>query len=299
MRIGFVGLGAMGTPMARNLVRAGHSVAVYNRTRSRAEALAVDGARGVAATPAEAARNAEAVLTMLADDRAVENVLFDGGLAGAISPGAAHISMSTISVALSQRLAREHAARGQVYLAAPVFGRPEVAEAGKLWVVAGGDAAQVERFRPLFSALGRGLSVAGAEPWKANVVKLCGNFMIAAAIEAMGEAFALARKSGIPADALNDTLNNALFQSPLYGNYGARIAAEAFEPAGFKLTLGLKDMRLALEAAEAVAVPMPLASLVRDHLLESIAHGRADADWSAFSAANADAAGLEKAAGAR
>jgi 3-hydroxyisobutyrate dehydrogenase-like beta-hydroxyacid dehydrogenase len=298
MRIGFVGLGAMGAPMARNLLRAGHSVAVYNRTRSRAEALGREGAR-VADSPVEVARDAEAVFTMLADDEAVRSVVFGDGLAGAIPPGAAHISMSTIGVAFSQDLGREHAARGQAYLAAPVFGRPEAAAARQLWVVAAGDAAQVKRFRPLFEAMGRGVSVVGVEPWKANVVKLCGNFMIAAAIEAMGEAFALGRKSGIEAGALLETVNGALFQSPLYGNYGARIAAEEFEPAGFKLTLGLKDMRLALEAAGAEAVAMPLASLVRDHMLEAVAHGAADADWSAFSAVNAEAAGLGKTAGAR
>lgn len=298
MRIGFAGMGAMGAPIARNLLHAGHSVAVYNRTRSRAEALAGDGAR-VAGSPADVARDAEAVFTMLADDDAVKGVVCGEGLAEALPRGAAHISMSTIGVAFSQGLGREHAARGQAYLAAPVFGRPEAAEARKLWVVVAGETAQVERFRPLFEAIGRGVSVVGTEPWKANVVKLCGNFMIAAALEAMGEAFALGRKSGVEAGALLETLNSALFQSPLYGNYGARIAAEEFEPAGFKLKLGLKDMRLALEAAGAEAVPMPLASLVRDHMLEAIAHGAADADWSSFSAVNAEAAGLGNKAGKR
>ncbi|HEX8985803.1 MAG TPA: NAD(P)-dependent oxidoreductase [Bryobacteraceae bacterium] len=298
MKIGFIGLGAMGTPMSRNLVRAGHEVAVFNRTRARAEALEPEGA-WVADTPAEAAEDAEAVITMLPDDGAVGSVVFNGGLAAAIPRGGAHISTSTIGVAFSKKLAAEHAGRGQVYLAAPVFGRPEAAEAGKLWVVAAGDAAQVERFRPLFEAMGRGVSVAGEEPWKANVVKLCGNFTIAAAMEAMGEAFALARKSGVEAAELLEILNQALFQSPLYGNYGARIAAEAFEPAGFKLKLGLKDLRLALEAAEAAAVPMPLASLVRDHMLEAMAHRRGEADWSVFAAVNAEAAGLVKRAGVR
>ncbi len=299
MKIGFAGLGSMGLPMARNLLRAGHEVTVYNRTRARAESLAADGAR-VAATPAEAARQAEAVFTMLADDRAVDSIVFGkDGLIEGLPRGAAHISSSTISVAFSKRLGEAHAARGQGYLAVPVFGRPEAADGRKLWLVAAGDAAQIERFRPLFDALGRGSSVVGAEPWKANVVKLCGNFMIAAAMEAMGEAFALARKSGVEARVLLDTVNNALFQSPLYGNYGARIADEAFEPAGFKLTLGLKDARLALEAGEAAAVPMPLASMIRDHMLAAIAHGRSDADWSSFATVSAEAAGLTSAMSGR
>ncbi len=295
MKLGFVGLGAMGSGMARNLLRAGHTVTVYNRTRSRAEALAAEGAR-IGGSPAEAARENEAVITMLADDAAVESVAFGkDGIAEALARGAAHISMSTISVALSKRLGESHAARGQVYLSAPVFGRPEAAEARKLWVAAAGDAAQLSRFHPVFDAIGRGMSIAGEEPWKANVVKLCGNFLIASMIEAVGEAFALARKSGIAPRELLDTVNNAVFQSPLYAGYGGRIADETFHPPGFTLTLGLKDIRLALEAAESEAVPLPLASLIRDHMLEAIAHGLSEADWSSFSSVNAEAAGLGKA----
>jgi 3-hydroxyisobutyrate dehydrogenase-like beta-hydroxyacid dehydrogenase len=295
MRTGFIGTGAMGLPMARNLIRAGHTVTVYNRTRSRAEALAPEGA-SIAGSPAEAARNAEAVITMLADDHAVEQVVFgDGTLLDTLAPGAAHISMSTISLALSKRLAEAHGANGQNYIAAPVFGRPEAAAERKLWIVASGDAGQVRRFRSLFDAMGRGTSELGPEPWKANIVKLDGNFLIAAMLEALGEAFALARKLGIDAHEFLDIVNNALFNSPLYANYGTRIADGAFEPPGFKLKLGLKDARLALDAAEAAAVPMPLASLVRDHMLTAIAHGQEDADWSAVAAVSAEAAGLAKA----
>lgn len=291
MRVGFIGMGSMGRPMARSLLRAGHEVSVYNRTRERSEALAGEGAL-VASTPAEAARNAEAVITMLSDDRAVEQVVFAGGMLDSLPHGAAHISASTISVALSKRMAEAHAAHGQNYVAAPVFGRPEAAEAGKLWVVASGDPAQVARFRPLFEAMGRGISELGPEPWKANVVKLSGNFLIASMLEALGEAFALVRKSGIGAQPFLDIVNSALFNSPLYANYGGRIAGEAYEPAGFKLRLGLKDQRLVLEAAEAAEVPMPLASLIRDRLIEAIARGKGDIDWSALASVSAGAAGL-------
>lgn len=300
MRVGFIGLGNMGLPIARNLARAGHTVTAYNRTRSRGEELEREGAAAIAESPAEAARNADAVITMLADDHAVESVVFaEGTLLDAMPVEATHLSMSTISVALSKRLAEAHAAVGQGYLAAPVFGRPEAAEQAKLWVVASGDEARVARFRPLFEAIGRGVSVVGPEPWKANVVKLGGNFLIAAVLESLGEAFALARKSGVEAQAFLDIVNQALFQSPIYANYGKRIADGEFEPAGFKLRLGLKDVRLGLEAAEAAEAPMPLASLIRDHMIEAIAHGKGDADWSAVAEVSAEAAGLVKTAQGR
>ena len=282
----------MGQAMARNLVRAGHTVTVCNRTRSRADELVGEGV-AAADSPADAARNAEAVITMLADDHAVEQTVFaEGTLLDTMAAEATHISMSTISVALSKRLAEAHASNGQGYVAAPVFGRPEAAAEGNLWVVASGDEVQVTRFRPLFEAMGRGISVVGSEPWKANVVKLGGNFLIAAVLESLGEAFALARKSGVEAQTFLEIVNQALFQSPIYANYGKRIAEEAFEPAGFKLRLGLKDLRLALEAAEAAEAPMPLASLIRDHMIEAIAHGKGDADWSAVADVSARAAGL-------
>lgn len=292
MRVGFIGLGAMGEPMARNLIRAGNRVTVYNRTRSRAERLEREGAR-VAASPAEAARDAEALITMLADDGAVEAAVFgDGGALEALPRGAAHVSMSTISPALARRLAGAHAGRNQAYIAAPVFGRPEAAADAKLWIVAAGASDQIDRCRPLFDALGRGLSVVSSEPWQANLLKLAGNFLIASMLEALGESFALVRKSGIEAREFLQIANSALFNSPLYANYGEKIADEAFEPAGFKLRLGLKDVRLALEAAEEAAVPMPLAGIVRDHFLSGMAHGRGEMDWSAVAEVIAQNAGL-------
>ncbi len=183
MKVGFIGLGRMGAPMARNLSKAGHELTVYNRTRSKAEHLGVQ----VANTAADAARSAEIVITMLADDHALENVVFGHeGIASAMQPGAIHVSMSTISVALSQRLAKEHRERKQAYVAAPVFGRPQAAEAVKLFVVAAGDPTMVKKCEPLFSALGQRTFFMGDQPEEANVVKLSGNFLIASVIECLG-----------------------------------------------------------------------------------------------------------------
>jgi 3-hydroxyisobutyrate dehydrogenase-like beta-hydroxyacid dehydrogenase len=282
--------------MARNLTRAGHSVTVYNRTRARAAELEREGAR-VAGSPGEAAREAEAVISMLADDRAAEDVVFGAdGVLEALPAGAVHVSSSTIGIALSRRLAAAHAGKGQGYVAAPVFGRPEAAEAARLWVVAAGPQELLDRCGPLFDAMGRGVSALPGDAWRANVVKVCGNFLIAAMLESLGEAFALARKSGVEARQFLDIANGALFNSAIYANYGATIADEAFEPAGFKLRLGLKDVGLALEAAGASAVPMPLASLLRDQFLTAIAHGQAEVDWSAVGAVAAEHAGLGRAA---
>lgn len=279
----------MGSPMARNLLRAGHHVTVYNRTRAHAEPLQQEGA-ALADSPADAVRGADALVTMLAEDQAVEQTA--RGCIEALARGAIHIGMSTISVACSKRLAEEHAARGQVYVAAPVFGRPVAAAAAKLWIVAGGAKESIERCQPVFDALSRGYSVVGADPWLANAVKLAGNFLIAAALESLGEAFALVRKSGVDAGQFLDIVNNALFSSALYGSYGAAIAKEQFEPAGFKLRLGFKDLRLVQEAAETAAVPMPLAGVLRDRFLAALARGEGDLDWSALARIAAVQAGL-------
>jgi 3-hydroxyisobutyrate dehydrogenase-like beta-hydroxyacid dehydrogenase len=281
----------MGSAMARNLLRAGHAVAVYNRSREKAEALAAEGARA-ADSPADACRDSAAVMTMLADDSAVERVVFgENGLASALANGAIHISSSTISTALAQRLTAEHAQRGQGYVSAPVFGRPEAAESRKLIVVAAGPSELVERCRPLFDAIGRQTSVAGSEPWQANAVKLCGNFMLASMIEAFAEAFATLRKAGVDPLAFLEIVNS-LFASPVYGNYGRIIAEERFDPAGFALKLGLKDIRLTLETAGECAAPMPLASLIRDHFLSAMAHGQAELDWSSVARVVARNAGV-------
>jgi 3-hydroxyisobutyrate dehydrogenase-like beta-hydroxyacid dehydrogenase len=291
MRIGFIGLGKMGSAMARNLLRAGHQVAVYNRSREKAEALASEGARA-ADSAADACRDSQAVMTMLADDRAVEQiVLGENGVASGLAGGAVHISSSTIGTALARRLASEHARRGQGYLSAPVFGRPEAAASRKLIVVVAGPSELVELCRPLFDAIGRQTSVAGSEPWQANAVKLCGNFMLASMIEAFGEAYATLRKADVDPHVFLEIVNS-LFASPVYGNYGRIIADEQFSPAGFALKLGLKDMRLALETAEECAAPMPLASLIRDHFLSAVAQGQAELDWSSVARVLARNAGL-------
>ena len=281
MKVGFIGLGAMGSGMARNLIKAGHDVTVYNRTRSRADELKPDGAI-VADTAAQAASGAEAVFTMLADDHALEEITFGAGkLLESLPAGSVHLSASTISVRLSRRLTAAHRERGQHYLAAPVFGRPDAAAAAKLFVVAAGPQFQIERCQPLFSAIGQRTFVAGAEPPMANVVKLAGNFLITTIIEGLAESFALARKSEVDPGQMLEILTGSLFPAPIYKNYGAMVAHEKFEPVGFKLKLGAKDNRLVLSAAEEAGVPMPIASLVRDQFLAAMAQGMAEDDWAA------------------
>jgi 3-hydroxyisobutyrate dehydrogenase-like beta-hydroxyacid dehydrogenase len=283
MQVGFIGLGSMGSGMAANLLKAGHALTVYNRTPAKAEALVAEGAT-LAKTPREAAHG-DVVVTMLADDAAVESVVFgtDGILAG-LKTLSIHISMSTISVALAERLASAHRAAGQRFVAAPVFGRPEAAVAGKLFIVAGGEPKTVQACQPLFEVLGQRTFVIADEPPKANLVKLSGNFLSAAVIETLGEAFALVNKAGIDRARYLDILTNTLFAAPVYKTYGGIIAEERYAPPGFKANLGFKDIHLALGAAEALQVPMPVASLLRDRFLALLATGAGDLDWSALAA---------------
>ncbi|HEY4960657.1 MAG TPA: NAD(P)-dependent oxidoreductase [Terriglobales bacterium] len=292
MKIAFLGLGNMGTPMARNLLRAGNDVTVWNRTLSKADELRADHAK-VADSVANATGGADVAITMLADDHAVSSAVFDtGGILDNLASGAVHISMSTISVALSQRLAGEHAKRGQHYVAAPVFGRPEAAAAAKLFIAAAGDASVIERCQPILDAVGQRTIIIGLKPEMANVVKLSGNFLIFSIIESLGEAIALTRKYGIDPHAYVDFLTSTLFSAPVYKTYGGIIADERFHPAGFRMRLGLKDIRLVLAAAEAVDVPMPSASLVRDAVLASIGRGMEELDWSSIARHAAQNAGL-------
>jgi 3-hydroxyisobutyrate dehydrogenase-like beta-hydroxyacid dehydrogenase len=292
MRIAFLGTGHMGLPMARNLAAAGHEVTAWNRSRDKAEPLAEHGVR-IADTPAEAAQEAEAVITMLADDHAVEEVVFgDEGFYESLPQGAVHVSCSTIGVEFSRTLADAHDLQRQGYVAAPVFGRPEAADARKLKVVAAGAADAIERVRPLFDAIGERTFVIGDDPSLANVVKLCGNFLIASMIEMLGESFALARKSGVPEDIFLEVLNGTFFSSPIFAGYAKAVAEKRFQPAGFKLRLGLKDVRLALAAADRAEVPMPAASLLHDRFLSGVAIGRGDHDWSGIAGLIAEAAGL-------
>jgi len=293
MKIAFLGLGNMGGHMARHLLRAGHDITVWNRTLSKADELRAKGAK-VGKSAGEAVKDAEAVVTMLADDHAVESaVLHSEGVLDHLPRGAVHISMSTISVALSQKLAEDHGKHGQQYIAAPVFGRPEAAEAGKLFVVAAGDNSAVERCKPLLELLGQRVFVIGDKPEMANVVKLSGNFLIASVIESLGEAIALTRKYGIDPHDYVEFLTNSLFAAPIYKTYGGIIAEEKYQPAGFKLRLGLKDVRLALAAAEAVDAPLPFASVLRDHMLTAIGRGMEDLDWSSTAKLAAENAGLK------
>lgn len=292
MDIGFIGLGKMGRGMAQNLIQAGHTVSVWNRTANRAEELQKLGAR-VAASPAEAARTG-IVITMLADDAAVESVVFgENGILKTLPAGGLHISASTISVALSTRLTVAHASAHQSYVAAPVFGRPEAAAAKNLFVVAAGAAADLARSQPIFDAIGQRTFIAGNEPHAANTIKLLGNFLIATTIESFGEAFALARKSGIAPEKFLEVLTGTIFTAPIHQGYGGIIAREAYEPAGFAAALGLKDVRLVLQAADAAGVPLPVASLVRDRFLSAIGHGYAEKDWSVIAKLAAEDAGLK------
>ena len=309
MNIAFIGLGNMGSAMARNLIKAGHSLSVYNRTRSRADELKkeLQGAH-VAATPGEAAAGCEIAITMLADDHALESVVFNsenqksenrnsektqkGNLLESLPANAIHISMSTISVALSRRMAAAHAERKQHYVSAPVFGRPEAAEAAKLFIMAAGPSAQVKRCQPLFDAMGQKTFVVGEDAPGANLLKLTGNFLITTVIESLAESFALVRKSGLDANQFLEILTSTLFNAPIYKTYGALIVADKFTPPGFKVPLGLKDNRLLLAAAEEAAVPMPMASLVRDQFLAAMAQGFSELDWSAIARISAGNAGL-------
>lgn len=293
MNIAFLGLGNMGAPMARNLLNAGHHVTVWNRTLSKADELRSAGAT-VASSAGDAALNAEIVITMLADDHAVSAaVLAPGGVADNLAKGAIHISASTISVALSRQMADEHNKRSQNYIAAPVFGRPEAAAAGKLFVAAAGDSTALERCRPAFDAIGQRTFIVGPKPEMANVVKLSGNFLISSVIEALGEAVALTRKYDIEPHQYIEFLTNTLFAAPVYKTYGGIIADERYQPAGFKMRLGLKDIRLVLAAAEAVDAPMPFASTLRDNVLAAIGRGMEDHDWSALAKHAANNAGLK------
>ena len=288
MKIGFIGLGGMGRPMARNLLKAGQELVVYNRTRSRSQEMAKLGAR-ISETPGIAA---DVVLTMLADDAAVEAVVFDD-LLNALPKGAVHVSMSTISVDLSQRMAEAHAGKGQQYVSAPVFGRPDAAEAAKLFIVAAGPAEAVRRCQPVFDILGQRTFLLGEDPSLANVVKLGGNFLTASTLEAFGEAFALVRKHGVDAHKFLEIMTGTFFNAPYQKMYGAMIAEERYEPAGFRMPLGLKDVRLVLAAAENARVPMPVASVVRDQYLGALARGWEDSDWAAIARLAADNAGLK------
>jgi len=279
--------------MVASLLRAGHEVTVYNRTPSKAQGLVEQGARAAAGV-ADACRG-DVIVTMLADDSAVEGVVFsEKGMICSLEKGAIHVSMSTISVALAERLTAAHANAGQRFIAAPVFGRPEVAAAAKLFIVAAGAPDALDACLPLFEAMGQKTFPIGEQPKAANLVKLSGNFLIASVIEGLGEAMALVGKAGVDRRQYLDLLTSTLFTAPVYKTYGGLIAEQRFEPPGFAASLGHKDIRLTLAAAETLRVPMPFAGVLHDRFLTLLAHGGEALDWSAIGQLAAKDAGQEE-----
>jgi 3-hydroxyisobutyrate dehydrogenase-like beta-hydroxyacid dehydrogenase len=287
--LGFIGLGNMGEPIAANLMAAGHALRIYNRTASKAAPLVAKGAT-LAKQPAEVASPGGIVFTMVADDRAIEELcLSPGSFVEKLGPGGIHVSISTISPAMARRLAEHHAKHQVEYVASPVFGRPEAAAAKKLWICTSGHAAPKARVRPLLDAIGQGIFDFGEDAGAANVVKLCGNFLVASTIEALAEMMVLAEKNRISKKALAEMIGNF---SPMHAGYANLIAEERFEPAGFRLALGLKDINLVLQTARDSTTPVPLASLLHDRWLSAMAKGRGDLDWSAVALGLAEDAGL-------
>lgn len=292
MKIGFIGLGAMGSAMASNLVAAGHSVTVWNRSEAACAPLASLGAK-VASTPDRAAQG-EVLCSMLANDQAVREVFFDQGLIDAMDRGMVHVNHATISVALARELAQAHAERGLDYVAAPVFGRPDMAAAAKLNILTAGKSSAIERVQPLLQAMGSKVWPMGDAPERANVAKIAGNFMLASAIESMAEATALTRAYGVSAADFLDVMTQTLFAAPAYQGYGKLIAEGRYKPAGFALPLGFKDVGLAQAAGEAARVPLPFAGVLRDAMLEALAAGDAELDWSALALVAARRAHLDE-----
>ena len=290
MRIGFVGAGAMGVGMIGNLLKAGHAVTVWNRSKTPLASLREAGAL-IAESPVDCAAQ-DVVISMLADDPAVSAITLDPAFITAMPAAGLHVCMATISVALADQLADAYAKAGRAYVSAPVFGRPPAAAAAQLFVVAAGAPVAITRAQPLFDVLGQRSFVVGERPSLANVVKLSGNFMLASMIETLGEAFALTRKHGINPQQYLDILTSTLFTAPVYKVYGGLIAGEQYEPAGFKLALGLKDVRLAQAAADAAMVPMPFAGVLHDRYMTAVAHGHGHLDWAGLARLSAEAAGL-------
>lgn len=281
MKIGFLGLGGMGAAMAANLIKAGHQVVVWNRSPAAAEPLVALGA--VAATTPVQAFDVELVISMLADDNSTRTVLLDSGALASAKAGLVHLSMATLSTALVTELVELHREQGVEFVAAPVFGRTDVAAAGKLNILVAGPETAIAKAQPVLDVLGQKTWPLGDDPLRAVAVKIAGNFMIASAIEAMGESTALVKTYGVAPGEFMEIMGNTLFNAPVYRNYGALIAEQRFDPAAFRLVLGLKDVGLALSAGQEQRVPLPFASVLRDNLLEAIAHGDGDLDWSALS----------------
>jgi len=294
MDVGFAGLGAMGQAMAGRLIKAGHTVRVWSRSAAPSEAM-----RALGATMVSTAREAfagDAFVSMLSDDDAVRDVVIGGGLLpppGSLpGPHPVHVNMATVSVGFARTLVAWHAAACVPYVSAPVFGWMDAAAAGRLHILAAGEPAAVAAVQPLFDAMGQRTWLLGPDPSRASTVKIGGNFMVACAIEALAEAMALCRANGVPAADFLEVMGGTIFDNPIYKGYGSMIAAERFEPAGFRLALGLKDVRLALAAGEDAHAPLPFASLLRDSFLDAIAQGDGDKDWAAIAKVASRRAGL-------
>jgi hypothetical protein len=291
MKVGFIGLGRMGQVMARRLLDAGHDVGAYNRSPDKTKTLTDAGAKALGAL-ADAARYGEAVFSMLADDAALEDVTFRQGLLQSLPKGGIHVCAGTHSVGAIRKLEEAHKAAGQVLLATPVLGRPDVVAAGQASMVVGGSTAASGKCRPLFDAIARRVFEAGDSPVAAAAIKITNNFVLGCAIEAMGEGFSLVRKYGVAPQVLYDVLTEGLFASSAYKVYGKIIAEERYLPAGQRAILGLKDANLALAAGEAVGVPLPSGNVWRDRLVGAVAHGEGEHDWAVMALDQARASGL-------
>lgn len=291
--LGLIGVGNMGLPLGLNLIASGYKLRVYNRTPEKSQPLINKGAQLVS-RPADVVEPGGIVFTILANDAALEAITGgENGVLSQLGAGGIHISMSTIAPATAVKLAAAHEERGATYLAVPVFGRPEAVAARKMWICLSGNAEAKARVRPILEQLGQGIYDFGEEVGTANVVKLAGNFLIMSAIEAMGEAFTLAEKNGIDRNQVANLFAQTLFACPIYQNYGRMVAQQEYEPVGFRLALGLKDITLALQTARESQMPLPLASLLHDRLIAAVARGRGDSDWTSIALSISEEAGLE------
>ncbi len=291
-QIGFIGLGNMGHPIAHNLLAAGHQLHVYNRDASKAQGLVKEGAKQ-GMTPAEVVQPGGIVFSMVSNDAALQSIVQgENGLLTRLGPGGLHISLSTISPVIAKEMVQLHAEQQAAFVSAPVFGRPEAAAARKLWIALAGTDEAKKRARPFLEAIGQGIFEFGDAAEEANIVKVCGNFLIAAAQEAMAEAAVVAEKNGIERTAFIDMLTQTLFACGIYQNYGKMIAERRFTPTGFAMELALKDINLVLGAAERTSTPMPFASQLHDRLVSGIANGRGKMDWSALTLGVDEAAGI-------
>jgi 3-hydroxyisobutyrate dehydrogenase-like beta-hydroxyacid dehydrogenase len=290
MKIGFIGLGRMGGHVAENLLKAGHSVTVWNRSQGPVAELVAKGA--MAAKAPEEAMQGDAVFSMLSNDQVMRDVGLAGPLMSKAAKGLVHVNLATISVEFAKELQAAHKAAGLGYLSAPVFGRPEMAATGQLVTVVAGDAASLDKMQPAFAAFTARVVPVGDEAEKANLFKICGNFMIASELEAIGEAFALLRKGGVDPALFHDVLAGRLFTGAVFKAYGLMVLNHQYEPAGFALSLGLKDVNLARSAAAGLGVEMPTAELLKKHYDQAIEWGWQDKDWSAIGEVSAKKAGL-------